>query len=186
VSRLIGRGISPEDQANIYEIYSRVTSGNFSPDNSISMSGGTNSTHNIIKTLTENDTSELQNIGFTSPISADWHSLVTCEFGTGYAGHTGMDIGLAERTPIKVVADGTVLYTRASMSGYGNHVVVNHGGGVVTLYAHLSKLLVGEGQNLRQGDVIGLSGNTGNSTGPHLHIEFMINGVPQNPRNYFD
>jgi murein DD-endopeptidase MepM/ murein hydrolase activator NlpD len=95
-----------------------------------------------------------------------------------------MDLAVPLGTPIYAVADGTVLFTRASSGGYGIHVAINHGGRVVTLYAHCSRLLVGEGQRVRQGEMIALSGSTGNSTGPHLHLEFVVNGQHQNPRNY--
>ena len=110
--------------------------------------------------------------------------MVSCEFGTGYVGHTGMDIAIPTGTEIQAVAAGKVLYTRMSSSGYGYHVVINHGGGIVTLYAHCSRILVSAGQEVSQGDVIALSGSTGNSTGPHLHLEFIVDGVPRNPRSY--
>ena len=116
-------------------------------------------------------------------LTADWRSLVTCEFA-GYAGHTGIDMGIPIGTEIKAVAAGKVLYTKLASTGYGYHVVINHGGGFVTLYAHNSRILVHEGQEVAQGDTIALSGSTGRSTGPHLHLEFVIDGVPMNPRGY--
>lgn len=69
-------------------------------------------------------------------------------------------------------------------SGYGNYVVVDHGGGVTTLYAHLSTVSVSKGQTVSQGTVLGITGSTGASTGPHLHYEVRINGVYQDPLNY--
>ncbi len=80
--------------------------------------------------------------------------------------------------------DGSVQAVRYSTSGYGYHVIVEHGNGMVTLYAHCSKLLVRQGQEIKQGTVIALSGNTGKSTGPHLHFEVRVNGESQNPRKY--
>ena len=181
----IGRTLTPEDMANINEIYLRVTHGDFSTGfGSVSLTGGANNTHALIAELTADDTSPAPTGGYSSPIPGDWSGLVSCEFGTGYAGHTGMDLAIPVGTELRSVADGTVLFTRNSTTGYGVHVAINHGGGVVTLYAHCSKILVGEGQKVTKGQAIALSGNTGNSTGPHLHLEFVIGGVPHNPRGY--
>ena len=80
-------------------------------------------------------------------------------------------------------ASGTVIKA-ASHWSYGNYIIVDHGGGYTTLYAHCSKLLVGVGQNVAQGQKIALVGSTGQSTGPHLHFEVRINGKTQNPRNF--
>jgi murein DD-endopeptidase MepM/ murein hydrolase activator NlpD len=181
----IGRALTPEDMANINEIYLRVTRGDFSVGfGSVSLTGGSNGTHGLISDLTAGDERPAPTGAYGSPIPGDWRGLVSCEFGTGYVGHTGIDLAIPVGTEIKAVADGTVLFTRASSTGYGIHVAVNHGGGVVTLYAHCSKILVGEGQKVTKGQTIALSGNTGNSTGPHLHLEFVIDGVPHNPRGY--
>ena len=97
--------------------------------------------------------------------------------------HTGLDIGAASGTPIKAVADGVVTYA-SSMGTYGNLVRISHGNGVETYYAHCSKILVGVGQTVSAGDTVALVGSTGNSTGPHLHLEVRINGTPVNPQNY--
>lgn len=97
--------------------------------------------------------------------------------------HTGLDIGAAGGTPIKVAADGVV--TRSAWTGsYGNLVVVSHGNGIETYYAHCSKLIAKVGQTVKAGDTIGLVGTTGNSTGNHLHLEIRIDGVPVNPQKY--
>ena len=69
-------------------------------------------------------------------------------------------------------------------AGYGNHVIVDHGNGFVTLYAHLNSIFVRPGENISRGQQIGTVGNTGNSTGPHLHFEIRYHGVPQNPFGY--
>ena len=97
--------------------------------------------------------------------------------------HTGLDIASPSGTDIQVVADGTV--TCASYNGsYGNLVKVDHGNGVETWYAHTSKMYVSVGQEVKAGDVIAAVGTTGNSTGPHLHLEIRINGNHVNPQNY--
>ncbi|MBN1624672.1 MAG: peptidoglycan DD-metalloendopeptidase family protein [Clostridia bacterium] len=94
--------------------------------------------------------------------------------------HTGIDIGAPTGANILASNAGTVLIT-AYTTGYGNKIVVDHGGGYVTLYAHCSKILVKEGQHVEQGEVIGLIGSTGWATGPHLHFEIMFEGERINP-----
>lgn len=97
--------------------------------------------------------------------------------------HTGLDIAAPSGTPIKVVADGTVI--SASYNGsYGNLVKVDHGNGVETWYAHTSKMYVSVGQNVNCGETIAAVGSTGNSTGSHLHLEIRINGNHVNPQQY--
>ena len=97
--------------------------------------------------------------------------------------HTGLDIAASAGTPIHATADGTVTYA-SSMGTYGNLVKISHGNGVETYYAHCSKILVSVGQTVSAGDTIALVGSTGNSTGPHLHLEIRINGSPINPQKY--
>lgn len=97
--------------------------------------------------------------------------------------HTGLDIGASIGTKIKACAGGTVTFSGYKGS-YGYMVVINHGNGVETYYGHCSKLYVTAGQKVNQGDVIAAVGNTGNSTGPHLHLEIRVNGVAYNPQNY--
>ena len=97
--------------------------------------------------------------------------------------HTGLDISAVQGTDIKVVADGTVI--AASYSGsYGNLVKIDHGNGVATWYAHTSKMYVKVGDTVKAGDVIAGVGSTGNSTGPHLHLEIRVNGEHVNPQKY--
>lgn len=103
----------------------------------------------------------------------------------GYAGHTGADISWPGcfGAPIYASADGTVV--AAGWGGlYGYRVIINHGAGVQTLYAHASKLYVSVGQQVSRGQTIAAIGRTGNSTGPHLHFEIRINGTPRNPAPY--
>jgi hypothetical protein len=97
----------------------------------------------------------------------------------GLAGHNGLDLGVLEGTPVKAAAAGTVNRACMDGSGYGNHVRIDHGKDSVTLYGHLSTMKVKVGQEVKAGQVIGLSGNTGNSTGPHLHFEIRMPGGPE-------
>jgi murein DD-endopeptidase MepM/ murein hydrolase activator NlpD len=97
--------------------------------------------------------------------------------------HEGIDIGAPSGAPIWAAAAGVVSYA-GSMSGYGNLILVDHGGGVATAYAHQSAFAVGVGTQVSAGQQIGYVGSTGNSTGPHLHFEVRIGGSPQNPRSY--
>ena len=98
--------------------------------------------------------------------------------------HRGIDIGAASGSAVVAAADGVVVTATYNRS-YGNYVSINHGGGLVTLYAHNSSLLVRSGQSVKKGQQISVSGSTGNSTGPHVHFEVMINGATTNPLNYF-
>jgi len=97
--------------------------------------------------------------------------------------HAGMDFASPSGTPIKAAASGTVV-TAGSMRGYGNTVIIDHGGGYSTLYGHCSRLMVRSGQRVNQGQVIAAVGSTGLSTGPHLHFEIRVNGRPVNPASY--
>jgi murein DD-endopeptidase MepM/ murein hydrolase activator NlpD len=99
--------------------------------------------------------------------------------------HTGIDIGCSFGTPIGAADAGVVSYVSFGWSGgYGNFVLITHGGGFATLYAHLSSIAVSAGQPVRRGQVIGAEGSTGYSTGPHLHFEIRLNGAYQNPLSY--
>ena len=98
--------------------------------------------------------------------------------------HKGLDIAAPKGTPIKAAAAGKVTYSGNASDGYGNYVVISHGNGVQTVYAHCSKLLVKKGQQVSQGELIAKVGSTGNSTGNHLHLEVRKNGIAYNPQNY--
>lgn len=97
------------------------------------------------------------------------------------APHKGVDFGLPIGTPIIAPADGVVEHVAYQANGAGRYIKLRHGGQYTTVYMHLSKPLVRPGQNVKKGERIALSGNTGRSTGPHLHYEFHINGHPVNP-----
>lgn len=99
--------------------------------------------------------------------------------------HAGVDFTAPIGTPIYATGNGVVERSDAESSGYGLHVRINHGFGFTTLYAHMSKILVNPGQKVTRGQIIGLSGNTGLSTGPHCHYEVHKNGEPVNPVSYF-
>jgi murein DD-endopeptidase MepM/ murein hydrolase activator NlpD len=109
---------------------------------------------------------------------------VTSGFGIRWGRmHEGIDIAVAEGTPVRAAAAGTVIYA-GWLGGYGNLVVVDHGNGLSTAYAHNSSLGVGVGQSVAAGEVVSYSGNTGNSTGPHVHFEVRVNGSAVDPLGY--
>ena len=129
--------------------------------------------------------------GFCSPIGSGWERRVTSEFGnrvdpiTGKRkGHGGMDLAVPTGTPIRAALPGTVTVSKYNAGGYGYYVMIDHGNGLATLYGHCSKLLAKVGQTVEVGDIIALSGSTGRSTGPHLHLEVRLNGERANPRAY--
>lgn len=97
--------------------------------------------------------------------------------------HTGIDFGAPANSPAVAGADGTVIYA-GWYNGYGNTVVISHGNGISTLYAHNNSLCVTKGQTVKRGQQIAYIGSTGNSTGPHCHFEVRINGTPVNPAPY--
>ena len=119
-------------------------------------------------------------ISLIKPISG----TITSRYGGRWGSvHTGLDIATSSGTSIKAAAGGTVSYAGWKGS-YGNLVVISHGNGIQTYYAHCSSLLVSAGQSVSQGQVIARVGSTGNSTGPHLHFEIRKNGTTLNPQNY--
>lgn len=129
--------------------------------------------------------------GFCSPVGEGWRNIVTSEFGyrtdpfTGQTrGHSGMDLSVPTGTPVRAALPGTVTVSAYNEGGYGYYVMIDHGGGMETLYGHCSQLLARAGQTVQAGDVIALSGSTGRSTGPHLHFEVRINGERTDPRAY--
>ena len=115
----------------------------------------------------------------TGTISSRFGSMSSVRSGA----HTGLDIAASSGTGIKCAASGTVTFAGWKGS-YGYLVVVSHGNGVQTYYGHCSKLYVSAGDKVKQGEKIAAVGSTGNSTGPHLHLEIRVNGVAYNPQNY--
>jgi murein DD-endopeptidase MepM/ murein hydrolase activator NlpD len=114
--------------------------------------------------------------------------VISLEFGVEHLPyqpyHTGLDIANDFRvigSPVTPFMEGTVTRVIDSTSGFGKHVIIDHGNGISSLYGHLSELRAVEGRHVSPGDVIGLEGNTGASTGPHLHFTIMISSIPINP-----
>ena len=129
--------------------------------------------------------------GYMWPLSAD-HNVITSLAGGRInpvthkpQTHGGIDIRASAGTPIYASRSGVVITSAYNAGGYGNYVVISHGGGSSTLYAHMTSRAVSEGQRVSQGQVIGYVGSTGRSTAPHLHFEVRVNNVRQDPINYF-
>ena len=129
---------------------------------------------------------------FLAALPTRWpvRGLVNSEFGpriSPWTGapetHSGMDIAADIGTPVKAHAPGVVVFA-GSAPNYGNTVVVDHGHEIKTLFGHLQKIQVAQGQKIERGQPIALSGNTGKSSGPHLHYELTVRGQPVNPRGY--
>ncbi len=133
-----------------------------------------------------NNPSSASLAGFQWPVEA----RVTSEFGYRIHPvygtrrlHAGIDVGAPSGTPIYSANDGIVIFA-GGRGGYGSTVIVDHGGGITTLYAHQSRIGTSEGQLVARGDVVGFVGATGTATGNHLHFEVRVDGSPVNPRNY--
>lgn len=122
-------------------------------------------------------------VSLIKPIDSGY--TITSRFGMRASGnHKGLDIAAPTGTPYKAAESGTVTFAGWSTTGYGNCIKISHGNGVETLYAHSSAIYVSVGQTVSQGEVIGLVGSTGWSTGPHLHLEIRVNGAAYNPQYY--
>lgn len=159
-------------------------------------SGTSNTTHAMIYELVKDDTTPFKGADFASPISpslGDWRNYVTSEYGvrpnpTSEAHeqkmHNGIDIAPPYGSDIRAVQSGIVIIATRSSAGYGNHIVINHGGQITTLYGHCSNLYVQVGDVVTKEQVIATVGSTGNSTGPHLHFEVVEGAQPVNPRLY--
>jgi murein DD-endopeptidase MepM/ murein hydrolase activator NlpD len=118
--------------------------------------------------------------GFIWPVNAP----ITSPFGWRWGRmHEGLDLGAAYGSPIAAAAGGVVIYAGWE-DGYGNLVVIDHGGGIATAYGHQSQIAVSVGQTVSQGETIGYVGSTGHSTGPHLHFEVRVNGQAVDPLGY--
>ena len=118
--------------------------------------------------------------GFVWPVPGP----VTSPYGMRWGRmHEGIDIAAPMGAPVRAAAAGQVIYA-GWMGGYGNLVVIDHGGGLATAYAHLSSIAVSLGQAVSQGDLVGAVGSTGHSFGPHLHFEVRVNGAAVDPLGY--
>ncbi len=134
----------------------------------------------------ENETARLS----TTPSIAPARGWITSTFGhrvSPFTGsrefHRGLDIAGRMKTPIVAPADGEVVYA-GKKRALGNTLTIRHGYGIETIYGHLAELSVQRGDRVKRGQKLGLMGNTGRSTGPHLHYQVQINGKPVNPQNY--
>ncbi len=126
-----------------------------------------------------------------SPMVWPVKGIITLEFAKPHLPyqlfHTGIDIANPEGKigdEITPFMDGTVIYAGQTAIGYGKHIIIDHGDNITSLYGHLDKILVYKGQKVKIGDVIGKEGSTGWSTGPHLHFQINVFGIPVNPRTF--
>lgn len=128
-----------------------------------------------------------QNVPISVALIRPVSGTITSRFGAiskiRSGAHTGLDIAAKTGTPIVAAASGTVTYS-GYYGTFGYLIKISHGNGIETYYAHCSKLYAKVGQQVNQGETIAAVGSTGNSTGPHLHLEVRVNGVAHNPQNY--
>nr|DAW04330.1 MAG TPA: tail protein [Caudoviricetes sp.] len=117
--------------------------------------------------------------GWIIPVS-NGHVTATFPYYPSGAPHSGIDFGVPIGTPVRASKPGKVIKRRELTTSYGKYLFIDHGGGLITIYAHNSELLVNEGDTVKAGQVIARSGNTGNSSGPHCHWELRVNGTAQN------
>lgn len=117
--------------------------------------------------------------GVSSPFGNRYHPVLR-----RYILHTGVDL-VAKYVPLRAAKAGVVTFA-GNMSGYGKIIIINHGNGYETRYAHLSVISTNVGEHVNQGDLIGKTGNSGRTTGAHLHFEIRVNGVPKNPMKYIN
>ena len=172
LGKLLGRAVTDDEKVNADAVYQQAL--------------GTDSD------LSSSSSSQIPSAGgLISPIGSNWRSLVTSEFGpridpiNGRAKvHAGIDLGVPTGTQVHAAKAGTVTKVAWDEDGYGNYLMIDHGGGLVTLYGHCSKILASVGQRVKAGNVVALSGNTGQSTGSHLHFEVRVGGKAVNPRGY--
>lgn len=121
---------------------------------------------------------------FTMPTTG----VYTLEFGESSIYqpiHTGLDIAGKRDDPVTPFLKGTVIYAGEISWGYGKHIIVDHGDNLTSIYAHLDKMFVYKGQEVKPGDIIGSQGSTGWATGVHLHFQVNVFGIPVNPRVFF-
>ncbi|MDR0851759.1 MAG: M23 family metallopeptidase [Clostridiales Family XIII bacterium] len=184
LAEVFGWSLSAQDVSDIMSLYAKAASSSQLPPTSI---------HGTVGDLTAEYGGSLSAGGFSSPLGArDYKSLISSGYGsrddpfTGEKNtpHTGIDIAVPAGTDVYPVMEGKVILSVTGNSGYGNYVVVAHGGGYASLYGHLSQILVQPGNMVTRDMVIAKSGNSGKSTGPHLHLEIIIDGQPVDPMRY--
>ena len=148
--------------------------------------------NNFNGSLNEKSDQKNDKISFIVPIDQAKLDKVTARFGNIFNPsdnkeifHKGIDFKAPAGTNVFAGLEGKIILTEISDEAYGNQIIIQHSEVYQTRYAHLDKILVKKGQTVNQGDVIGTVGNTGKSTGPHLHFEIMKNGEPVNPEHYF-
>ena len=139
--------------------------------------------------IEENNSVKINGVRLASmPIDSNVSTIISSRFGEissiRSSAHKGLDLACATGTDIKAIADGTVIFAEYDSTGLGYAIKIDHGNGVQTVYGHCSKLYATVGQTVSAGDVIAAVGSTGNSTGPHLHLEIRVDGVAMNPQWY--
>lgn len=187
--------ITDDQMKNYEQIYKIVN-----PGANASTSGDGSYMKDLLKEAIENSETKPYVGGSPgSPFEDDWRNKITSEFGNRFPvelpdgtiisdPHTGMDLGNGTPlgTSILAVNDGTVVYVRNHEKGLGLHLAIDHGGGVLTVYGHTSRILVQEGDTVKKGQKIAEVGSTGFSTGPHLHLEYWLHGKVHDPREYLE
>ena len=150
-----------------------------------------NSYNNIVK-LIKNQSAKLASIPAIQPVSNKQLDHIASGFGMRIDPvygtpkmHKGLDFTAPQGTPIYATGNGTIAVAGGTVGGFGNHVVINHGYGYQTLYAHMVRIKVRAGQNVKRGQIIGWVGSTGKSTGPHCHYEVHINRHEVDPVYFF-
>ena len=137
----------------------------------------------IVSTTQVAATGSISGIPLSIPVNGSISSRFGARSSSRSSAHTGLDISTAKGTGIRAISAGTVSYAGYKGS-YGNLIIIDHGNGIQSYYAHCSALYVSAGQSVDSSTTIGAVGSTGNSTGPHLHLEIRIGGTPVNPQNY--
>lgn len=191
--RALGTGGAVNDYSESYEELMPFTDLNMSSlENNLSSLGREitlqlNSYEQIYSKLSQ-DVERLRKTPSIAPVNRGY---LTSSFGTRpdpWTGnrrmHHGQDFGVLTGTPVYATADG-VVKSRSGKTGYGKTVIIDHGYNIKTVFAHLSRYVVKPGNIVKRGDLIAYSGNSGRSTGPHLHYEVRVNNVPVNPGHYF-
>lgn len=195
ISLTLSEDITNEQNKNYEQIYKLVN-----PGANASTSGDGDTMQNLLKEAIHASENKPY-VGGTpsSPFDDDWRDKITSEFGrraeitlpdgtTTNEEHTGMDLGKGTPlgTTILSVNDGEVVYVRNHKVGLGLHLAVDHGGGILTVYGHTSRIVVKEGEKVKKGQKIAEVGSTGYSTGPHLHLEYWLHGKVLDPREYLE